>query len=480
MQPTLNLLFGDSPAPATPATPATGATPDTQTVAATFANELGLSVSTATALAPGSGKELPGFGKDLPIWRPPIDVRSDATIDPELIVASLNRQLDVLDASPESDVADMIDAETALPPAADALPATLKPASPAPAPDLIGDTHLPLEARTTNTASTAAPPVTPVPLIAAAPSAPALPTASAPPAPALPTASAPPVVPALPTAPASPVASALPTASAPAAATVVDHRADRSELLSRQMSANEHRSGREPQPDGARAEVMPKVVEATGLRQNSQSVAGLTPAAEHSLVGVSAEDAVVKVSPSLANPVAQAAPDIALTLATSGRMTNESLLPPSPAALPTLPVPVQEAGWGDALAERVRLMANNQLQRAEIQLSPAELGPLRVRLTIEDGAASIVFSAQHVVTRDAIEQALPRLREMLAESGLSLEQASVGDEGVAQKRHGGDQRAETGADRSLGEDSEAGASLADRSEPAPELRVQDGFVDTFA
>jgi flagellar hook-length control protein FliK len=88
-----------------------------------------------------------------------------------------------------------------------------------------------------------------------------------------------------------------------------------------------------------------------------------------------------------------------------------------------------QPGWSDALGERVTWMTGNKLQNVELRLNPAELGPVRVQISIDDGNATVNFSAQHPLTRDAIEQALPRLREMLADQGLSLQDANVSEGG---------------------------------------------------
>ncbi len=137
-------------------------------------------------------------------------------------------------------------------------------------------------------------------------------------------------------------------------------------------------------------------------------------------------------------------------------------------------LPVQEPGWDKKVAERVLLMANSRLQNAEIRLSPADLGPLRVQVAIEDGLANVSFQAQHAVTREAIELALPRLRDMLAESGLSLGQASVGEDGVHREAHDG--ATEPHADAyGIVDDSE----FDGRSENAGAARQGDGLVDTY-
>lgn len=137
-------------------------------------------------------------------------------------------------------------------------------------------------------------------------------------------------------------------------------------------------------------------------------------------------------------------------------------------------VPVRDTAWAEQIGERVLLMAGKQMTSAEIRLTPAELGPLRIQVSVDDGAANVTFQAQHAVTREAIEQALPRLRELLAESGLSLGQASVGEQGVAEGKRD---------ERSTSPDAVPGEALEgeEPGESAGPQRVvkSDSLVDTF-
>jgi len=119
----------------------------------------------------------------------------------------------------------------------------------------------------------------------------------------------------------------------------------------------------------------------------------------------------------------------ALSLAPAGDVSLAGLVQQGTDLINT---PVRDSAWGQQLGERVVMMAGNQLKQVEIRLTPAELGPLRVQVSVDDGAAHVTFHAQHAVTREALEQALPRLREMLAENGLSLGQADVSDRGVGE------------------------------------------------
>ena len=150
-----------------------------------------------------------------------------------------------------------------------------------------------------------------------------------------------------------------------------------------------------------------------------------------------------------------------------------------PAQATLIDTPVADSAWGDRLGERVLLMAGNQLRNAEIRLTPAELGPVRVQVTVDDGTANITFHAQHAMTRDAIEQALPRLREMLVENGLSLGQASVGEQGVA----GQENASRDGADDlvSFGAEGEEATmqTTTDGTAADTRIRATNGIVDTF-
>jgi len=82
-------------------------------------------------------------------------------------------------------------------------------------------------------------------------------------------------------------------------------------------------------------------------------------------------------------------------------------------------------GWGDELVSRVKWQIGQDIQEAKISLNPRELGPLQVKINIIDDQAHVQFVAQHGSVRDAIEDAIPRLREMLEQTGMMLADADV-------------------------------------------------------
>jgi len=87
--------------------------------------------------------------------------------------------------------------------------------------------------------------------------------------------------------------------------------------------------------------------------------------------------------------------------------------------------PVGTPAWADDIGSRVIMMAEAGKHTASLKLSPEHLGPLEINITVQDDKASVWFGAAHADTRAAIENALPRLREMFASQGLSLADAGV-------------------------------------------------------
>lgn len=94
-------------------------------------------------------------------------------------------------------------------------------------------------------------------------------------------------------------------------------------------------------------------------------------------------------------------------------------------ATATIATQLAAPGWDRGLGEKIVWMAGKQMQLAELHLNPPELGPLQIALTINNDQASAQFVSQHAAVREAIEAAMPRLREMLAEGGITLGNTSV-------------------------------------------------------
>lgn len=94
-------------------------------------------------------------------------------------------------------------------------------------------------------------------------------------------------------------------------------------------------------------------------------------------------------------------------------------------------MPVSHPGWGAEISGQVKWLAQNNIGGAEIRLNPPELGPIEVRIKTDGDQTSVFFTAHHAATRDALEQALPRLREAFAAGGLQLADANVSEQDLS-------------------------------------------------
>ena len=89
--------------------------------------------------------------------------------------------------------------------------------------------------------------------------------------------------------------------------------------------------------------------------------------------------------------------------------------------------------WSSQLGNHIRWMNNLNLSSAELKLSPAELGTLEIRISADDDQTRVSFITSNVAAKELIESSLPRLRELLGQSGLLLEHGATQAAPVAER-----------------------------------------------
>ena len=98
--------------------------------------------------------------------------------------------------------------------------------------------------------------------------------------------------------------------------------------------------------------------------------------------------------------------------------------------------PVRDQNWATDLGQKVVWLANADKQSAQLTLNPPEMGPIEISLDVDKGTASVSFTSANAEVRDALETALPRLREMFASAGIELGQTNVGAQSFSQQQAG--------------------------------------------
>lgn len=137
----------------------------------------------------------------------------------------------------------------------------------------------------------------------------------------------------------------------------------------------------------------------------------------------------------------------------------------------------QEPGFDQALAQRVLVFIQQGSQHVRVRVHPEHLGPIEIRIRMETDGLQVSMASPHAVVREALESALPRLRDALAEQGLDLGHAEVGNgERDAQRQRGDSARDfAAGEDAVLVGDTEADSPVRAVA-PTPSYRL----IDTFA
>lgn len=106
------------------------------------------------------------------------------------------------------------------------------------------------------------------------------------------------------------------------------------------------------------------------------------------------------------------------------------------------PFDPQQSEASQKLQERINIMLSKNIQRADIRIDPPELGQLQVRVNMNSEQASVQFQVQSQQAREVIENAMPRLREMLEQQGVALADTDVKEQ---QQGSSSDQQHQSGA-----------------------------------
>lgn len=246
-------------------------------------------------------------------------------------------------------------------------------------------------------------------------------------------------------------------------------------LLDRHASARLQGTTEEPLPAMAALRAAATTAQSATAAAAADAAAVLAanaPAREAGFSFAASMDDAAAAQPALAPAAANAsAPMGAAAMAIS--VPND----PARADVPVLNIehPVGQNAWRDAVGQQVTWMIDNQVSRAELRLHPAHLGPIDVSVRIDNDKVHVTFQASHPATRDALEGSLPRLRELLGDSGLSLGNASV-----SQQFAGGQRAPERGASPVGDGVPSFDAGIAAHDEVATPVRVKVGLLDAYA
>jgi flagellar hook-length control protein FliK len=149
-------------------------------------------------------------------------------------------------------------------------------------------------------------------------------------------------------------------------------------------------------------------------------------------------------------------------------------------ATPRIATPVGAAGWDTEVGNRVAWMASHQQGRADLVLTPPQLGRIEISLSVNGDQANAFFVSANPAVRETLEGALPRLREILADAGITLGQAQVGSESPGQSANKHENGDNSPRGPNAGFIGDPAATRAVANAVAPWSTAGRGMVDIFA
>lgn len=99
-----------------------------------------------------------------------------------------------------------------------------------------------------------------------------------------------------------------------------------------------------------------------------------------------------------------------------------------------VPVPVGQPQWSQAVGEKVLWLAAQNVSAAEIHLNPENLGPMQVKVSVNQDQTTVNFTSHHPVVREVLDQNMGRLRDMFSEQGLNLVNVDVSDKSFSRQQ----------------------------------------------
>ncbi|WP_166222425.1 flagellar hook-length control protein FliK [Pseudomonas atagonensis] len=125
---------------------------------------------------------------------------------------------------------------------------------------------------------------------------------------------------------------------------------------------------------------------------------------------------------------------------------TQAATPKTANALPVnQPIAMHQNGWTEEVVNRVMYLSSANLKAADIQLQPAELGRLDIRVNmVPDQQTQVTFMSAHPSVREALDGQMHRLREMFTQQGMGQVDVNVSDQNRGWQGQQGQEQAQQG------------------------------------
>ena len=139
------------------------------------------------------------------------------------------------------------------------------------------------------------------------------------------------------------------------------------------------------------------------------------------------------------------------------------------------PIAMHQSGWTEEIVNRVMYLSSANLKAADIQLQPAELGRLDIRVNmVPDQQTQVTFMSAHPSVREALDGQMHRLRDMFTQQGMGQVDVNVSDQSRGWQGQGQEQAQQGQSGRT----SAAGGRLDSAEEELTSAAVAEAAAQT--
>ena len=141
----------------------------------------------------------------------------------------------------------------------------------------------------------------------------------------------------------------------------------------------------------------------------------------------------------------------------------------------TLTTPVNSQQWSEEVSQKIVWFTGRNIQAAEMHLNPADLGPIDVKIHVQNDVASVTFNVNNASVRDLLESNVVRLREMIEANGVNVGEVNI-DSGSREQSHSGEKSDENGLAQSGQADKNSDLLTEEQEIQVKQTNLVDYFV----
>jgi flagellar hook-length control protein FliK len=153
-------------------------------------------------------------------------------------------------------------------------------------------------------------------------------------------------------------------------------------------------------------------------------------------------------------------------------------------SIPVAPqlVPLNSGNADEALLDNVQWMIGENVRNATLSVTPAGMGQISIKVDMEGEQVSVSIVASQGATREALDAALPRLREQLMLQGHESVRVDIGDGRSEHSRTNeeGKRFMSNSNQNATSEEGESDAYAGSENQQPAHAYVRRGLVDAYA